>query len=416
MVAEEAELAEQAAQAEQEALWSDYYLGVQSIFYFAQGVAMGALLYLTAFLGYLNVDSFGRILFQAVIWLPWYLKVIFGVLSDNVAIGRYGRRKPYMIFAGVVGIIGWATIPLYTEFSMSLVLSGILASFGTGMSDATLDALAVEVTPPRRRGALQGVSWGFRGLGVGIVSLLGGLLASANAWFIIFFIPGVLVSLSCFLVLLFKENPLPEDFKGVSIKEYKRAFGSKNVLLCIVFNLFAAASIAILPLVQTLLEVGLGFDLATVGIVFAMFSVGLLFGSLVFGILGDRISVRATLPANSVVYALVVVSALIINLYDVTSAMVFFFIVGFTSGGYQVTQLRISMDNSPKIASGTLFNLYNSIANLGLIAVGALTIALFTDFMGSYQLGWQLAWVFLLIALIPGYYLTKDDSEQEPLD
>ncbi len=124
---------------------------------------MGALLFLTAFLGYLNVDDFGRIVFQAVIWLPWYLKVFFGVLSDNLPIGGYGRRKPYMLFAGVVGIIGWVTIPLYTEFSLLLVVSGILASFGTGMSDAVVDALAVEITPQRRRGALQGLSWGFRG-------------------------------------------------------------------------------------------------------------------------------------------------------------------------------------------------------------------------------------------------------------
>ncbi|MHA2351696.1 MAG: MFS transporter [Candidatus Thorarchaeota archaeon] len=402
-------------EAEQEEVWKDYYLGVQSVFYFAQGVAMGALLYLTAFLGYLNVDDFGRILFQAVIWIPWYLKVLFGVLSDNVVIGQYGRRKPYMLFAGVVGIVGWLTIPLYTEFSMLLVVSGILASFGTGMSDATVDALAVDITPPRRRGALQGASWGFRGLGLGMTALLGGLLADANAWLIVFSIPGVLVSLSCFLVLLFKENPLPEDFKRVSIKEYRRAFGSKNVQLCVVFNLFAAASIAIMPLIQTLLEVGLGFNLTTVGLVFAIFSVGLFLGSLVFGILGDRISVRTTLSANSVVYTLVIVSALIINLQDVASAIVFFFIVGVTSGGYQVTQLRINMDNSPKIASGTIFNFYNSIANLGLITIGALTIAIFTDFVGSYQVGWQLAWVFILIALIPGYYLSRSSHETASL-
>ena len=400
-----------AEEIEREEVWRDHYLGVQSVFYFAQGVAMGALLYLTSFLGYLNVDSFGRILFQAVIWLPWYLKVFFGVLSDNVPIRGLGRRKPYMILAGIVGIIGWVTIPLHTEFSMLLVVSGILASFGTGMSDATIDALAVDITPPRRRGAMQGVSWGFRGLGLGITTLLAGILADANAWFIIFSIPGVLVSLSSFLVLLFKENPLPEDFRRVSIKEYKRAFSSRNVQLCVLFNLFAAAAISILPLLQTLLEVGLGFNLTTVGLVFSVFSVGLFLGSLLFGILGDRISVRTTLPMNSAIYAVVIVSALIINLQLVTSAMIFFFVVGFTSGGYQVTQLRISMDNSPAIVSGTMFNLYNSIANMGLIAIGAISIAAFEAYVGSYQVGWQLAWVFLLIALIPGYYLSKSSRE-----
>jgi MFS family permease len=399
------------ADSEHERVWKDYYLGVQSVFYFAQGVAMGALLFLTAFLGYLNVDAFGRILFQAVIWLPWYLKIFFGILSDNVPIGQYGRRKPYMLIAGIVGIIGWITIPLHTEFSVFLVVSGILASFGTGMSDATIDALAVDITPPRRRGAMQGVSWGFRGLGLGITAFMAGVFADADAWFIIFSIPGVLVSLSCFLVLLFKENPLPEDFKRVSIKEYKRAFSNKNVQLCILFNLFAAAAISILPLLQTLLEVGLGFDLTTVGLVFSIFSVGLFLGSLIFGILGDRISVRTTLPMNSAIYAVVIISALIINLQHTTSAMFFFFVVGLTAGGYQVTQLRISMDNSPTIASGTIFNLYNSIANIGLIAIGAIAIAGLEAYVGSYQVGWQLAWVFLLIALIPGYYLAKKPKE-----
>ncbi|MHA2160716.1 MAG: MFS transporter, partial [Candidatus Thorarchaeota archaeon] len=307
-------------------------------------------------------------------------------------------------------------IPLYTEFSMLLVVSGILASFGTGMSDATIDALAVDITPQRRRGALQGLSWGFRGLGLGLTTLLAGVLADANAWFIIFSIPGVLVSLSCFLVLVFKENPLPEDFKRVSAQVYKSAFSSRNVQLCFLFNLFAAAAISILPLVQTLLEVGLGFDLATVGLVFSMFSVGLFLGSLLFGLLGDRISVRTTLPMNSAVYAVVIISALFFNLQELNLAMIFFFVVGFTSGGYQTTQLRINMDNTPAVASGTIFNLYNSIANVGLIAIGALSIAAFEGFVGSYQVSWQLAWVFLLIALIPGYYLTRKSGDDDLLD
>jgi MFS family permease len=397
---------------EQDIVWRDYYLGVQSVFYLAQGVAMGSLLYLTAFIRFLDVDDFGSILFQAVIWLPWYLKVFFGVLSDNVPIRGYGRRKPYMLFAGVVGIVGWISIPLYTEFSMLLVVSGILASFGTGMSDATIDALAVEITPERRRGALQGLSWGFRGLGIGITTLLAGVLAEADRWFIVFSVPGVLVSLSCFLVLLFKEKPLPADFKPVSLQVYKGAF-TRNVAVCIIFNLFAAAAISILPLIQTLLEVGLGFDLVTVGFVFSIFSVGLFIGSLIFGLLGDRISVRTTLPVNSFVYALVIISALFINLNDTTYSAIFFFVVGFTAGGYQTTQLRINMDNTPPIASGTIFNLYNSIANVGLIAIGAIAIAALEGFVGSYQIGWQLAWVFLIIALIPGYFLTRRETKLE---
>ncbi|MHA2025919.1 MAG: MFS transporter [Candidatus Thorarchaeota archaeon] len=397
----------------QERVWRDYYLGVQALFYFAQGIAFGSLLFLTAFLGYLNVDNFGRILFQAVIWIPWYLKVFFGVISDNVPVKRYGRRKPYVLFAGVVGLIGWITIPLYTEFSMLLIVSGILASFGTGMSDATIDALAVEITPQRRRGLLQGLSWGFRGLGLGITAILAGVLADANSWLIVFSVPGILMSLSCFLVLLIKENPLPEDFVRISTQVYKSVFSNRNVKLCFIFNLFAASAVAIFALIQTLLEVGLGFDLVTVGIVFSAFSIGMFLGALIFGTLGDRFSVRTTLPVNSAIYAAVILSALIINLQDLNLAITFFFVVGLSSGGYQTTQLRINMDNTPVVASGTIFNLYNSIANLGMIAIGALAIAAFETLVGSYQISWQLSWVFLLIALIPGYYLTRTTDETE---
>jgi MFS family permease len=398
---------------EQDRVWRDYYLGIQGLFYFAQGVAFGSLLFMTAFLGYLSVDDFGRILFQAVVWIPWYLKVFFGVLSDNVPIKRYGRRKPYVLFAGVVGVIGWITIPLYTEFSILLVVSGILASFGTGMSDATIDALAVEVTPQRRRGVLQGLSWGFRGLGLGITAIWAGVMADANSWFIVFSIPGILMSLSCFLVLIFKENPLPEDFSRISGQVYKSVFSNRNVILCFIFNLFAASAVAIFALIETLLEKGLGYDLVTVGIVFSAFSIGMFLGALIFGALGDRISVRTTLPMNSTVYAAVIVSALFINLQDTTIAMTFFFLVGLTSGGYQTTQLRINMDNTPAVASGTIFNLYNSVANLGMLAIGALTIAAFETTVGSYQISWQLCWVFLLIALIPGYYLTRNAVKDE---
>ncbi|MBY8998386.1 MAG: hypothetical protein KGD60_11700 [Candidatus Thorarchaeota archaeon] len=58
-----------------------------------------------------------------------------------------------------------------------------------------------------------------------------------------------------------------------------------------------------------------------------------------------------------------------------------------------------------------MFNLYNSLANFGLIAMGAITIAALGNFVGSYQIGWQLAWVFLILALIPGYYLAKSSHE-----
>ncbi len=398
----------------QYSVWRDGYLGIQGLFYFAQGVAMGALFFLTAFLDYLLLSPFERIVVQAIIWFPWYVKIIFGILSDNFPIKKYGRRKPYIFAAGVLGLIGWITLPLHTIYSAVLLVSGILASLGTSMSDATIDALAVDITPPNRRGAMQGVSWGSRGLGVGVSAIAVGVLADQNAWFMIFAIPGALVSLATLLVLLFKENPLPVDFQRVKLRIYGAVFKKRNVQVCIIFQLLSGAAIAILSIMQTFLDESLGFDNTTIGIVFAIFSVGMFAGALTFGLLGDRISIKYTLPVTTTVYAILVMSVLVINISMASIAMVFFFGVGIANGGYEATQMRISMDNSPAIAAGTMYNFYNSLSNVGQIALGAIIIAAFVEFFGSFALGWQIAWVFLLLSLIPGYLLaTKYRSEVE---
>ncbi|MEM4735043.1 MAG: MFS transporter [Candidatus Thorarchaeota archaeon] len=385
-------------------VWRDYYLVIQGLFYFAQGIAMGALFFLTAFLDYLSIDPFGRIVIQAVIWAPWYLKVIFGIVSDSVPIRHMGRRKPYIFLAGVLGAIGWLTLGLHTVFSVLLVISGLLASFGTSMGDAVIDALAVDITPPRRRGAMQGASWGSRGLGVGISAVAVGLMADQNVWFLIYAVPGLFVSAATLLVLVFRENPLVSRPR-VTLSSLE--FGERSIQLCLVFQILAGAGLAILPIMQTFLQEGVGFNNFTIGIVFMVFSIGMFAGAVFFGLLGDRISVRYTLPFTTAAYAMIVAIVLMIDLGTVPTAIAFFFGVGLINGGYEATQMRISMDYSPRAVSGTMYNLYNSLSNVGQIAIGAIMIAYLVELVGSYQVGWQLGWVFLFLALIPGYVLVR---------
>ena len=71
--------------------WKDYFLGLQGLFYFAQGIAMGGLFFITQFLAFLGASPLQRIIFQAIVWLPWYLKFIFGMISDNIPIAKWGR-------------------------------------------------------------------------------------------------------------------------------------------------------------------------------------------------------------------------------------------------------------------------------------------------------------------------------------
>lgn len=221
------------------------------------------------------------------------------------------------------------------------------------MSDATIDALAVDITPPSKRGRMQGVSWGSRGIGFGLSGLLVGTLADAGEWFILFGIPGILVSLSIFLVLLFKENPLPDDFRRVALGVYASVIKKKEVLVCMIFQLLSGAGIAILVVMQTYLEspTGAGFLNATIGLILFIFATGMFIGATSFGTLGDRITVRMTLSFTTAIYCILIFSVLFISLTDVAMMSVLFFLAGIANGGYEATQMRIGMDNSPSIVA-----------------------------------------------------------------
>jgi hypothetical protein len=67
----------------------------------------------------------------------------------------------------------------------------------------------------------------------------------------------------------------------------------------------------------------------------------------------------------------------------------------------------LKIQNSPSVVGESIYNLYNSLSNIGQIALGSILIAAFVEIVGDYRFGWQLDILFLFIALIPGLYLAR---------
>jgi hypothetical protein len=86
---------------------------------------------------------------------------------------------------------------------------------------------------------------------VGVSAVAVRLLAEEGAWILIYTIPGLIISVSCFAVLLFKENPLPPDFKHVSLRTYVSVMKQNSVLICMFFQILSGAAIAILTIAYT---------------------------------------------------------------------------------------------------------------------------------------------------------------------
>ncbi|XP_068312227.1 probable folate-biopterin transporter 2 [Pyrus communis] len=82
--------------------------------------------------------------YQGIIYIPWIVKPIWGLLTDVLPIFGY-RRRPYFIFAGSIGVISMLLISFHEKLHLALailVLTG--GSAGVAIADVTIDACAAK--------------------------------------------------------------------------------------------------------------------------------------------------------------------------------------------------------------------------------------------------------------------------------
>ena len=391
-------------------LWKEWYLAIQGFFYFAQGVAMGAIFLLPVFMqDVLNVESERSITIQSLIMIPWYIKLLFGLLSDNVSFKKFGRRKPYILIAGILSIGGWFTITIFKTFNAGFVIVGILLSLSVALSDAIIDSIAVDITPKKRRGWMQGVGWGGRGAGTALAGFVLGILISKIGWFYSYLIPGSLLIVGCIIALLYKEPEIFDKDKISTFKweNYKTEFTKGSTWLATLFMILSGAGIAIISTYSTFLNESVGVSIEGIGLGVTYFAIGQIIGAVTMGLFGQYLPLFWVLAANSVLYVGVIASIIFVPLSNLTILYLVVAIVGAINGGYEATQMRIGMEYSQGPIAGTMYNWYMSISNIGQITLGAIIIAQLADPLGGYQYSMQSASVFLLLALIPAFFLVR---------
>ena len=136
-----------------------------------------------------------------------------------------------------------------------------------------------------------------------------------------------------------------------------------------------------------------------------------LIGAILFGLVGDRFSIKAVLPVSTALYVLFIALIFFIDTSNLNMIYLFFGFIGFVDGGYEATQMRIGMDFSHRVLAGTAFNLYNSLSNIGQIAVGSVLIAIIANFVG-FKVAWQLSSVFLILALLIAYKIFNENIDE----
>ena len=397
--------------------FKSWFLLPIGFFYLGQGFSLGSLVillpqYMQRVLGVANESEASAI--AAIILIPWYLKILFGIVSDNISIGKFGRRRPYLLISTIISALGWFTLPLHNSASTLFVLSGLGLAFGSALSDAVLDAQSVEITPVNFTGRLQGVAWGSRGIGAGLAGYVSTSIVEIFGWsdmiyFAGFF--GVSITLAAMFLPQRKvttSQSLVSGFRNV-IEVYRRLGEGRRSRVIYFFT--SGIVLAPLLLLTYIMGSDFGYSLEEIGRASLLFALGNGGGAYAMGLVFDHHDSRARVIILNLLTALSFLASLLFVLPNPrVLTFVYIGILGFGLGGYEAFQLKVIQESSPDDLEGTAFSLWTSISNIGQIAVGAVIL---TNIAVILKIPFSYVTILVLIPMgIAFYFLSTFQVER----
>ena len=138
--------------------------------YLAQGIPQGLLLLtIPAWLTANGQDATTVGGFVGIMVLPWTFKIVVGPLMDRYSYLPMGRRRPWLLGAQALLLVGTASLALIRDplhHLPLLIVAGFLVSCSGAVQDVATDGLAVDVTPQDQQARANGLMWGSKVLGL----------------------------------------------------------------------------------------------------------------------------------------------------------------------------------------------------------------------------------------------------------
>ncbi len=138
--------------------------------YFAQGIPQGLQLY--AIPAWMAVHGAGAATvggYVGICTLPWTFKLIAGPLMDRYGFLPMGRRRPWLLCAGLGMVLTLLALSLVPDplhhMGLFMAVSFVGNCFGA-VQDVATDGLAVDITPEDQQARANGVMWGAKIAGV----------------------------------------------------------------------------------------------------------------------------------------------------------------------------------------------------------------------------------------------------------
>jgi len=342
-----------------------------SSLYFAQGMLMSY--FLTFNILYLGESGYsaGEVgVFQAILVLPFVLKIFLGMLSDGINFLGLGHRKPY-IALGLVGQI--ITMMLAPQITLdngltAFALVAFVASVSMALYDTCTDGLALDTTPPAERGIVQGAMVASRAFGILVMLVAGGRIVESAGWQWVFY----LISAISFLPLgLLVGSGLKEvsaemgQREAFQWKAFKSFSSGAVILLAVIGLIYTIALDGVLTYLSDYLRVIMEVSIGNIGLLVAFSMVGRIAGAVFNGWITDRIGRRQSLL---VAIGLASVGCLGLALdWGILWIGIFGFVFGLAYGYYNAVYAAVAMDLSDPRISASMFAIFMMFINIGTV-------------------------------------------------
>lgn len=352
----------------------------------------------------LSVEDEARtILISSFLLFPWYLKFVYGFISDNFPMGKYGRRKSYLILAAVLSFYGWITLLLHDEVNLGFIISSLSLALGSAISDTVIDGLGVEITPRSYVSRLQGTAWGGRGLGIGLAGVSSSLLVKLYGWQTMIEVSAFFGISMVLAVLVLPEGKLlsPPDPRK-SIENIKEMLFHSESISKVLYLLFSGGSLAIIPLFSFLLNNDFRLEVGDFSIPSLFFAAGAFVGSFLMALIFLKNEKPWKIFLIHLIYSAGLASGLLFTMGMKPFPLeLYFIILGIGTGLVESYQLKVIQEISPQKIEGTAFAIWTGFSNIGQFILGGILFSQLASFLGlSFLVVLQVSHVFLIFALV----------------
>ncbi len=383
-----------------------------------------------------TIDAAELAFLATIIASPTLFKLLYGILTDKYGTKHLGRRKPWVLSAGILSGLLFILFPLLitpSNFILVVTFLGFLIFVSMYMIDTSVDGFILDICPKEQLGRTQGYCFGTRAIGTitgGPIFLYLVVIIEVLTVPLIFILLGIFLIIVAFLILVIKAATVyPEVKLGLHLKSMFNNRRDWKVYLFSIFYSLLNQVIFIFLSIYVLIQMGIiefepGGSLRSGGPesniyiyqanISLLTSGGIILGSLVGGRISDLLSRRISVYLASLASTITILLILIdVNLIGMGVLLFFVATVGFAMGLRYASSTAVQGQLSKKHPEmiGTYFAIVMSFSNLGLV-LGLFLTGIIFGMTASFFV------VFLFLAIMQNigliFFSLLNPKEYEP--